>query len=410
MPVEAIFFNVGQGDCTLLWFYDRGVDPATGKGTHAILIDCGSSGAVAPMTPPTGAKGNASALMVAHLKAKLANYLERLDNPRTLDALIITHPDKDHFNLLHKVLLDATGKLAYTIKALYYTLDPMEYREGGGTFMKDLLTDPDTLTSPAGHKVEERPIAMDPQTEPLPLLSRDTSRANLLMLGGSWYGDGVIHGRKGPKRKRVEYTKEEIANQSSLVTVLQGERDSGGKRQRVLLMGDAVDITEMLLMGFDKKKDWMGRQSNLWLKMGHHGSATSTCDEWIEHTTPDGLFVSTGMLQFSGASTTFTEANIRGRVLPTWKRVRGANGIADPVVTARSRIYGYQPTADPKQIWAVSTTQGVFSNFCEPGMAFPQPAELDKPLLAGNRDAWRGADWHLRLDHPTDGTYSIHAE
>lgn len=253
MPVEAIFLNVGQGDCTLLWFYDRGVDPATGKGTHAILIDCGSSGAVAPMTPPTGAKGNASALMVAHLKAKLANYLERLDNPRTLDALIITHPDKDHFNLLHKVLLDATGKLAYTIKTLYYTLDPMEYREGGGTFMKNLLTDPDTLTSPAGHKVEERPIAMDPQTEPLPLLSRDTSRANLLMLGGSWYGDGVIHGRKGPKRKRVEYTKEEIANQSSLVTVLQGERDSGGKRQRVLLMGDAVDITEMLLMGFDKE-------------------------------------------------------------------------------------------------------------------------------------------------------------
>ncbi|WP_406230022.1 hypothetical protein [Nocardia sp. NBC_01009] len=115
---------------------------------------------MAPRTPPNGARGDEITLLVAHLKAKLADYLGRLDNPRTLDSLIITHPDKDHFNLLHKVLLDATGKLAYTIKTLYCTLDPEDYRDGDRTFMKDLMTDPGKFTSPSGHKVETEPAQM----------------------------------------------------------------------------------------------------------------------------------------------------------------------------------------------------------------------------------------------------------
>ncbi|WP_406230023.1 hypothetical protein [Nocardia sp. NBC_01009] len=62
-----------------------------------------------------------------------------------------------------------------------------------------------------------------------------------------------------------------------MATLLQGEWDDLGNCQRVLVMGDAAKINERSLIGFDHDEEWIGWQSNLWLKMGHHGSRSSNC-------------------------------------------------------------------------------------------------------------------------------------
>jgi hypothetical protein len=318
VPVEVVFFNVGQGDCTLLWFYNRGTDPATGTGTHAVLIDCGSAAATAPLRDPTGpaAAGDAKARMLAHLRTKLDDYLTRLPRPMTLDCLVITHPDKDHFNLLQDVLLDADGQLRCTLRRVLYTLEPGDYREAGRSFVRDLLTDPDRLANPDGHGVENWPEQTFVPAVPQPLLpGRADADSNLYLLGGGWFGPGMhgMHGGSSWDAERYQATeKERIANQSSLVLALFGEADASGKRQKVLFMGDAEEINEQVLIGQDAGNK-LRRESNLWLKMGHHGSGSATCDDWLEHVRPDGLFLSTGMLAFAGGSATCNQRNMQKR-------------------------------------------------------------------------------------------------
>ncbi|WKU48720.1 MBL fold metallo-hydrolase [Streptomyces sp. VNUA116] len=111
MPVEAVFFNVGQGDCTFLWFYKNVKQQKVG--THAVLIDCGSSQAIAPWRLLPGQQPSQPRTeMIDRLTHKLDDYLGRMQNPNVLDHLIITHPDKDHFNLLEEVLLRNKNKKA----------------------------------------------------------------------------------------------------------------------------------------------------------------------------------------------------------------------------------------------------------------------------------------------------------
>ena len=74
--LEIHFINVNQGDCTLI----------SCPNGNKILVDCGSSGC----SDQTGARD--------HILGELDP-----DDPE-LQALVITHPDKDHYNLLPTVL------------------------------------------------------------------------------------------------------------------------------------------------------------------------------------------------------------------------------------------------------------------------------------------------------------------
>ncbi|MCZ1006774.1 ComEC/Rec2 family competence protein [Streptomyces lydicus] len=427
VPVEVVFFNVGQGDCTLLWFYDRGTDPATGTGTHAVLIDCGSAAATAPSRNPTGpgADGDAKARMLAHLRTKLDGYLTRLRTPRALDYLVITHPDKDHFNLLQDVLLNNDGELRYTLRKVLYTLEPGDYREAGQTFIRDLLTDPDRLANADGFGVETWPQQTFVPTTPQPLLEgrREGIDSNLYLLGGGWFGPGMDRMSGGSSWDADDYeatSKERIANQSSLVLLLLGEPDPGdaGKRQKVLFMADAEEVNEHVLIGLDRTGEFR-RESNLWLKMGHHGSGSSTCDAWLEHLRPDGLFISTGMLAFRGGAGTCNATNIQLRVLPYWRGVRARHGIPLPRVSSGGWWgYGFQNNTGrkPWKIWYQPTKEGVFSTFAVPGFPAGGPITGDpadpgvvppEPVETANLTAWRGVDWHLTIDHAAPGAYDI---
>ncbi|MCD9141408.1 MBL fold metallo-hydrolase [Streptomyces albireticuli] len=408
MPVEVVFFNVGQGDCTFLWFYDK---PGDTVGTHAVLIDCGSSQQVAPLNPFQGKTG-----MVDRLDSRIGDYMARLRNPDVLDCLIITHPDKDHFNLLRHVLQDQQSppRLKYQIRAIRYGLTVDDYKEGNQSFVHDLIELWTTFVDRRGRRgVVTKPDFVTMPVDPEALVT-GTRGAELLMVGAA-VGVDPRSRRKYPKNpgkgkqtpeekdeeKRTEGEKEKIANESSLVTLLQGDPEGNGDRQRVLLMADAVKLNEDYLgLGFAGGR--LKRQSKLWLKLGHHGSRTSNTDEWLNYTTPDGLFVSTGVLVFSGGSGTFTDSNVNGRLLKTWKKVLKNNNIP-PVNVSSGQQWGYVVHDDSNRrgefIYA-PTTDGLFSSMAMPPVRGGTKARGD----AAN---WRGVDWHLRLDDPRPGSYEI---
>lgn len=392
VPVEVVFFNVGQGDCTLLWFYNRGAAPGSEKGTHAVLIDCGTAGAVRPLRPPAGApKGDARKQVVAHLRAKLDRYLGRMQNPNTLDCLIVTHPDQDHFNLLKDVLVDGKdiSKLKYTVRQVLYSLSPLDYKEGSESdFVARLFTQWNAFSGPSGRKIETMPQPVTMPSAPTPLLDR--TGANLYLLGG------VV----GPMSKRdvAKYQsgpKERIANLSSLVTVVVGDKDASNRHQRVVLMADAEKLNELFLTGYAGAL--CTRENHLWLKLGHHGSRTSNCKEWIEHTKPDGLFLSTGTKSFGGAAATCDAENVAGRLLTQWEAVRRANNIPTPRVGVSTWGFGFQDNSvEPPWAFVYSKLDvGLFSTLAMP----PTPTGI-----------WNGVDWHLRLDHAEPGSYEIWCE
>ncbi|GGU66108.1 hypothetical protein GCM10010211_34200 [Streptomyces albospinus] len=411
MPVKVVFFNVGQGDCTLITFYK----PGAPKADAAVLLDCGSKpGGEVASRPQAGgppAAGTAKQRLIDHLRKRIDDHLGDLVNPGVLDYLLISHPDEDHFNLLGDVLLDsATKKLRYTLNNVWYSMASGDYKEGNRSFrfMETLLTNPASLTSSSGHSVVHPPREKPDQGVPEPLFPPVTPAAPNLYLIDS----GAFH-LKGAARIQGAQ-KEALANLSSLVLVLTGAVDGGGQRQKVLLMADALKQNEKFLIDFDKDptEKWFRREKNLWLKVGHHGSKTSTCKEWLEHTTPDGLFVSTGPLLFGGRTATCTDSDFNDRMLGDWETVRTAHGIPDPKVTSKKPLkrhwgHGYQgnTTAVPWQFgFQDMTGKGVFSTLAGQPLP-PNPAVPGSP--AGE---WTGRDWILWIDRDGAGTYEISYE
>ncbi|GAA2924130.1 hypothetical protein GCM10020221_20160 [Streptomyces thioluteus] len=373
MPVEAVFFNVGQGDCTLLWFYDLVRGKKTG--TNAVLIDCGTTGAVLHHNA-SPSRETPKQQLVQRLRDKIGKYLDNLPTPGFLDYLIITHPDEDHFNLLRAVLepVQDSNVLVFSIGKILYGLGLLDYRDRT-KFVSRLVFDWQDFKDHADRQgIAQKPELINKPAAPVPLLTgRQATQANLYLVGAACgYEDkGALE--SGDKSK--------VANKSSLVTVLVGDGPVG-TRQKVLLMADAVATNEEYLVLWDG--DLCKREANLWLKLGHHASETSTTNEWLDWTTPDGLFISTGLKKFSGSAT--CRVKNMNRVVPYWNSKR--KGPLPQATVPNSCGYVAQDDLNgPNGSFVHTPASGVFSS-----MALPNQ---------------RGVDWHLRLDSQEPNGYAI---
>ncbi|MGK4585361.1 ComEC/Rec2 family competence protein [Kitasatospora sp. HPMI-4] len=372
MPVEAVFFNVGQGDCTLLWFYDWQNNQKQGK--HAVLIDCGSTGPV-PHHNAAASKASPKDQLVQRLQTEMGKYLGNLPKPGVLDCLIITHPDEDHFNLLRDVLETANGSniLRFGIDRILYGLDARDYKDRT-KFLARLIDNWQSFKDSSGSQaIKQEPELVNMPATPEKLLPG--TGANLYMVGAAYMGD---------ETKFASGPKEPIANMSSLVTVLV---DDGpvGSRQKVLLMADAVVLNEECLEG--AAADLVKREGELWLKLGHHGSETSTSNGWLDVTKPSALFLSTGVKKFRGSAT--CRVRNMNRVVPYWNNVRTRNNINYPRATVPASC-GYVAQDDrggPNGPFVHTPAQGIFSS-----MALPNQ---------------KGVDWHLVLDAKEPSGYAI---
>ena len=209
------FIDVGQGDCTLIEC----------PGGNKILVDCGSVGG-----------GDAQAVR--------EYLLEQLDatSPR-IDTLIITHPDRDHYNLVSRVLSDDIE-----VGQLIMVGDTDEHDQGGFDDWADTveLDDEDSfiiLDDPDFHELVD--LAADDRT-------CDCGDADVSILAAS-----VVASRSATNARSI------------VLLVTLGDFD-------VLLTGDATTATERVIINRYVTNGSPDALQCEVLKIGHHGSSTTS--------------------------------------------------------------------------------------------------------------------------------------
>jgi beta-lactamase superfamily II metal-dependent hydrolase len=252
--LEVIFMDAGQGDCTLIVYPDKSLT----------LVDCGST--------KSGEQAYEQIAIV------LRNYLP--SNKNTINTVVLTHPDEDHYNQLKKLF---GGSNPPSVDYVYYGGDINLYkhaRESNFTYkwLKGLKDD-DKAGAPSNT------ISFTPNA----LLSR--GGVNVTILAANITGNPA--GRAGA-----------IKNANSIVLLVEYQAS------KLYLMGDAFISTERFLISTFQsaiklgslKTDIFAKGSGdqSLLKMGHHGSDTSTGDDWVSLTKPDILVISSGTKRFSG--------------------------------------------------------------------------------------------------------------
>ena len=218
--LEVHFIDVGQGDCTLL------VCP----GGDRILVDCGSSGG-------------------ADLDAARAYLLAQLDGaaPR-LDALFITHADRDHYNMIPDMLA------GIEIGHVYTSGEPGEHAENGVDVWLNAI--------PAFRRTVLQRDFFDPFDRPSTAVP--AGGADLWVLASN---TEATHSGGNFERNA----------KSIVLKVTFGQVD-------FLLTGDATFGTEETIA--DRyPHDWLDVEV---LKVGHHGSSTtSTAQEFVDLVQPE---------------------------------------------------------------------------------------------------------------------------
>lgn len=241
MGIQLIFMDAGQGDATLIVYPDGSLT----------LIDC-------------GCKKNKDIVM-GEIEIVLKDFLGSTSN--RLKNLVLTHPDGDHYNLVDPLIV----KKGVTVGNIYY---------GGRASDYSGLTS--WLTSHSGA---------------VPLSQGYGSVATVTSL--SYDGGGtkpnvevrILSANAGDPSVKTD------ANPNSVVLCVTY------LGLNFFLMGDSTELTEAFIvknLGENLDKLLAGKRSIL--KAGHHGSNTSSHQEWIKKIVPQVVFISSDTRTFSGVS------------------------------------------------------------------------------------------------------------
>ena len=245
MPGEfsVVVMDAGQGESLLVVFPDDSL----------IMIDCGCMKNTGIVKEP--------------IKAVLNRYLPNAGG--RLKALVLTHPDADHINLVNEVIIKNKIHIGY----LVYGGNADKYSGIAGWIKK--------------HKYKTAyPSQIDEVAD----------------IGPSHYSEKVI--TELSYGGSEEYEKVDVrilaanvgesANAKSVVLLITyGDIN-------VFLMGDAPFETENFIIE-NMSNTLLGGRHTL-LKVGHHGSNNSSGEEWIKKIQPEIAFISSDTKTFSGSS------------------------------------------------------------------------------------------------------------
>lgn len=211
--LEVIFFDVGQGDAIFI------ITPQK----HQILIDGGPDSSVLE---------------------KLAETLPFWD--RSIDLVILTHPEHDHMAGLIEVLKQ------YEVENILWTgvvRETIEYKEWLKVIQKEGA---EINIAKAGQKIRAGKVEID-----------------------------ILHPFEDLKDIEVKNS-----NDTSIISRLVFKENS------FLFTGDATKSAERKLIDYCEQKDCI-LDSDI-LKVGHHGSKTSTSDEFLENVLPKIAVIQVG--------------------------------------------------------------------------------------------------------------------
>lgn len=239
-PFRVIFMDAGQGDATLVVFPDNSL----------VLVDC-------------GCKKNAG--IVSGEISQVLNHFLPLAPGKKIKTLVLTHPDGDHYNLVQDLVLTPKTQVDHVIYSCHANM------------YTGLAT---MLPKPSLWDVHKKPYA---SASPDPALSYND---------GTYAISGyVLAANVGCDSVASKTDK----NQSSIVLLFQY------KDVNVILTGDSTVATEKAILAEPSLKALIAGKRNV-LKVGHHGSQTSTCAEWITAVSPELAIVSSDTKVFGSSS------------------------------------------------------------------------------------------------------------
>jgi beta-lactamase superfamily II metal-dependent hydrolase len=261
--------------------------------------------------------GNSGVIVDSFLKSK---------GVTKLDYVALTHPHSDHYRGLKKVFT------SYQVDN-YYDTRAENVDAAGDNNLRDLA------------KVE--PGCKTHYPKPGDILNWD-SKVTVKVFNACW--------------QTVQMHDNDEANNCSLVIRLYYNGNG------VLLTGDANQDTEAEMLSHFKS----GLQSNI-LKVGHHGSRTSTSDAFLARVRPDYAFISVGVgnkyghphqealsrLRNAGAKVYLTTSGTQSFTIPPPdKNVPGPGKIiigGETLTPAPARDIAVDLTWDPAELQGVSS-------------------------------------------------------
>jgi beta-lactamase superfamily II metal-dependent hydrolase len=251
------FVQMGQGDCTIMCT----------PGGKVVLIDCGTNS-----EDKKAVTDDFTARVRGDLEA--APYLRDDSN---IDIVILSHPDKDHYNRLMKVL--ARG---YTVGTVYHSGTLSHYGSGSGwsrarvlheALIKQVILSEDGLKG--ANRLSGRPIdpafgadrveRLDP-TNGLIVVSEDKCEITLLAAGVT-------------EDYKADSDAQDGRNRGSIVTLV----EVFGKK--ILLCADATRSTEAFILGNTDRAARLKKVDIV--QAGHHGSNVTSSDQtWVDKLEP----------------------------------------------------------------------------------------------------------------------------
>lgn len=236
--IGVYYVSVGQGDCTVLFLPDE-----KEKRTKCFVIDCGSSKAPQAMSrTPFGA----SAVNLGAAAANIAHVFNDRPDAKTIDMLILTHPDKDHCNLVKSLPLPITTVVFSAFGAHKGTspVDWFKYKYGSTTSFNPNFPEPSSFIE--GWQEAGKGI--------------DGTCGSLLWRFSVLFAN-------------VDASNE---NDASVVTqLLVSDKSTKKVLQSFLFLGDTSDPDLLLLAA-----QHAGRNTTV-LKLSHHGARGSTTADLI---------------------------------------------------------------------------------------------------------------------------------
>ncbi len=285
--LSLVFFSMGQGDCCVITLPD---------GRH-VMIDCG--------TKAYEEEGIEEVPGLLKSKDVLGAAGSSVN---TIEALVLTHSDKDHYNRVTELLAGLTVKKVYfsepvlgkdILQRAPYLKGPLQsYKENSvnNTIYNNLGVEElcgvttrasanyimvDRWEPPfndKNHKAD-RLVYTKPSDVFLPIVTDVNNQFSVSILAGNV--------SKGGEDKSAD----EI-NPASIVTLIEANLQINllGQAQafKILICGDATSSTEAYLL-----KHHADKLANLTLlQVPHHGSDTSSTADFIVHTRPKAIIIS----------------------------------------------------------------------------------------------------------------------
>jgi competence protein ComEC len=242
MALQVIFMDSGQGDATLLVYPDGSL----------VLIDCGCIKNTAKVT--------------GEIETILTKYLNKTGNK--LRALVLTHNDQDHYNMVRKMIDVPNVQVGHIFIGGQISF----YKTGD---LASWLQDNEHITTvfKQPHCSLEPVKALSlPATKQYPAVEVRILAANAL----------------DPNNK-------DTSNENSIVLMVTH------LDVNLFLMGDATEYTEsFILQEIGQKFQPLLSNKRTALKVGHHGSDTSSTTAWINKIRPELAFISSDTKAFGG--------------------------------------------------------------------------------------------------------------